>query len=477
LKYFFKSSALIVIAFLSVMLTQSSCKENTLINAKVSPADNTVDVKDTSLSVITHTYYDDTAFTGFYLGTSVVQGVGAVEDPFFGIMTGATYFQVLPTTPTGAIYTDMTIDSAALVLPYSGFTYGDTTDQSATQSYQVFYIQDTLNIATTYYSFTSKPIEESAPLSAPYSVNLYHLKDSLSVNGGNFLHGMRIPLNLPALLRHLRPAVDAITGSTTPTPDFLNAFHGVCVKTADSRRSVKTFPYFQLDGDGLTNYSGAGILVYYHKNGSTADTFVQRYYFNPTYCAFYNSVKKSYSRYPVSQLISSTKPNDEIIALQNQPGANIDIIVPGIKSLPKGIINKAELQLSLLPGYNQDVFMAPSRLYPIGISNGTYPSGTAYGLTYNVADRYPTASTSPFLVLDGQSHAVVKNNVLVNTYTIGLPREVMASIAAGNDTLHLHITGTTQGYYGAYHMVAGGGNHPDPAYRAKLFVVYSKLKN
>jgi hypothetical protein len=151
------------------------------------------------------------------------------------------------------------------------------------------------------------------------------------------------------------------------------------------------------------------------------------------------------------------------------------MLIPGLKSLPKGLINKAEVRIALLPNDPyQNQFQSPARLTPMGIGNGTYPAGITVGLTYNVADRYPLYSTSPYIILDGQLHALNNNGTVVNTYTIGIPREVMTSIAASNDTLHLHIIGT-QDYYGAYHMMAGGGNHPNPLYRAKLFVVYSKL--
>ena len=66
-----------------------------------------------------------------------------------------------------------------------------------------------------------------------------------------------------------------------------------------------------------------------------------------------------------------------------------------------------------------------------------------------------------------------------STFTIDMPREFIASVAAGNDTLHYHISGTTD-FYGAFHMVAGGGNYGAPGtsdtiYNAKVIIVYSKL--
>lgn len=467
-----KSLSVLLFIFFSALI---SCKENTIINSKISPASDSIGVYSTSLGCITHTYFDDTSITNLYLGLPVVQGVGAMEDPYFGTMIGATYFQILPTVPSSTLYTGKTIDSAVLILPYSGVSYGDTTDQAATQTYQVFYVTDTIsssNSGTLYYSYTTKTIDSANPLSPPYTVNLYHLRDSLSVKGVNYNPALRIPLSMAVLRSHLDPALALVTNSSSQTADFLNAFRGVCVKVANNN-TTSSMPYFQLDGNGATPYSGAGIVVYYHTTGGGGDT-TERYYFNPTYCGYFNNIKKSFTSYPVNSLLTSTQSNDSVVALQNQPGPNIDVVIPGLKSLPKGVINKADLQIALLPDANQDKFAAPTRLTPRGVGNGIYPAGIVAGLTYNVADRFPLYSTTPYIILDGEMHPINHDGTTVNTYTIGIPREIMTSIAASNDTLHLHIIGT-QDYFGAFHMIAGGGNHPNPLYRAKLFVVYSKL--
>jgi hypothetical protein len=219
-------------------------------------------------------------------------------------------------------------------------------------------------------------------------------------------------------------------------------------------------------------------LVYHHPIGKPADTLVQAYSFNTGSCSHFNNISSSYGRFPLAKLLNSKQPNDEIIALQNQPGASLDIVIPGIKSLPVGIINQATLQFTMLPGneYNPPLFEAPQRLYPVGVGNGVYPAGVNAGVVYNVADRYPLYSLTPFNVLDGRMHTTTVGGITLNSFTINIPREVMTSISAKNDTLHLHISGT-QDFYGAFHMVAGGGNYPDPLYRAKLNVVYSKLNN
>ena len=461
-------SLLILSSLIAVVLFQASCKENTLINAKISPSNNSIGVYKATLSCITHTYNDDTAITSLNIGNvPIYQGVGAVTDPYFGSISGATFFQIVPRDLTAAIYNNAVIDSAVLVLPYSGFTYGDTANQSATQTYQVFYMQDSMGLTTNYYNYSSKPIDAANPLSDPTTVNVFHLRDSFGTNAllGNAA-GLRLKLKLATLMSKIRPALDALGGSTSPTSqDFINNFNGICVRVADSRQSGAAMPYFRLNGSDI--FSEAGILVYYHLPATSADTaLVEPYFFNTEVCAHFNNINRSYSHFPINNLFHSTQANDDIIALQNQPGASLDVIVPGIKSLPKGLINKVELQLTLLPGstYNPTTFAAPEKLYPLGIGNGNYPFGITNGGTYFIADG----------VNDGYLHSFTSGSTTLQTFTVGLPQEMIASIAAKNDTLHLHINGTRD-FYGAFHMVAGGGSYSDTLYRAKLIVVYSKL--
>jgi len=463
---------IILFAFI-VALTQTGCRENTLINSNVAPANNAVNVFSVSLPCITHTYYSDTVITSTNIGgLSITQGVGVISDPFFGTMVGSTYFQVMPASFDSGLYTGTVIDSAVLFMPYGGFTYGDSANQTQTQTYQVFYLNDSLGYNSIYYSFNTKAIDASIPLSAPTAVNLYNITDTYSVNGIYYTKGMRIPLKLPVLLKHLLPAQGILSSSTQPSTDFINLFNGVCVMPVNPQQPNTVFPYFQLDGSDI--YSEAEILVYHHVPG--IDTAVtEQYYFNTGTCAHFNSITKSYSHAPVSALLASTQANDSIIALQNQPGASIDVIIPGISKIPNGIINKAELQLTLVPGYNSNPYLfPPEKLTPLGVGNATYPIGVGPGVEYNVADRYPLTSLSPLGVMDGYLHTFVRNGVTLQTFTIDIPREVMASIAAKNDTLHLHINGT-QDFYGAFHMVAAGGSYRDTLYRPQLFVVYSKL--
>jgi len=486
LKSQFRSLPAIILVALIVCTIQYGCRENTLINSKLSPSNNTDSVYSATLPCITHTYFDDSAVTSTNIGgIPIFQAIGSVVDPYFGTMVGATYFQIYPTDPDTEYYTGYTVDSAVLIMPYSGFTYGSTAIDS-TATFQVFYMADTMSINNNYYSFSTKAIDADFPLSAPTTLNISHLDDSILVAGADH-SGLRIPINWPLFKSHLWPALAQMESptSTNPSQDFLNLFNGICVRPADTRKTIGAIPYFELDG--VDPYSEASINVYVHPTGTVVDTdVIEAYYFNTGLCGHFNSITKSYSHYPVNNVIHSTQANQPVVALQNSPGPGIDIVIPGIRSLPKGNINKATIQLTLLPAFNDTTaFIYPENISPLGVASATYqPLGTTYaGELYTVYDRYPITSTSPLIILDGLMHNIPTSSgssvPFTSTFLINIPREVIASIAANNDTLHYHISGT-QDYYGAFHMVAGGGNYgvngtSDTLYRAKLFVVYSKL--
>ena len=460
---------------LFAVVVYSGCKEGTLINSKISPASDSIGVYQKNLPCITHTYFDDSIVTSAtFPGIPVYEGVGNFTDPFFGAFTASTFFQLIPAV-NGFYFTSAdTVDSAVLVLPYSGFTWGDSTNANLTQTYQVFYMTDSLGEVNTvnYYPGTVKNIDTKNPLSAPFTVNVSHLLDSFLITGKDH-SGLRIKLNMTNLMNKLSPALTGYTAAGVPTEQlFINYFNGICVRPADTRQTCTSLPYFELDG--TDPYSEAGILVYYHQ--TIGDTSYAQFLYDNSFCNHYNRIVSSFGHSSVNSLYQSNKANDDIVALQNQPGAGIDLKIAGISSLPQGIISKAEVQLTLLPDYNNVTFFGPQKVFATGIATATYPSGQGLvqGEIYNLADRYPVYSLTPFNVLDGYPHTGVVPNGLT-TYTIDIPREVMQAVAQKSDTIHIRINGTTD-FYGAYHMVAAGGSYPDSNYRAKLKVVYSQLK-
>ncbi len=473
--------------FLAIVLALSfaSCKEHTLISSHLINGTDTLHFKsDTLYTCTTHTFYEDDNYTSINLsGIPIYQGIGSLRDSFFGTTISATNFQISNPLPGNVLDTSYHIDSIYLILPYSEVTYGDTSASSPDQSFQVFYLDDTLDYYTPYYSYTHKSVNLNYPLSQPFSVKINHLGDSSYIFGANRMPSLHVKLDAQNTMRFLNAAMNksVSTLTTDPAATFISQFKGICVRPTDYRNVAKAIPYFRLDPIGTDAFSQAGIVVFYRNPTAGQDsTTTMVFAYNQGGCANFNSITKSYARYPVNNLFNSVQANDSVVALNNMPGACIDMKIGGINHiagdtnfLTSHVINQAMLQISVI---NESGYQNPDQIYPVGIGNGTYPSGITNGLPYIVQDRLPETSLTPYYILDGYPHNITYDgSKVIKTYNFGIPREVISSIVAKNDTLHFHIHGT-QIVYGAYQMIAAGGNYSDKRYRAKLIVVHSSLK-
>ena len=473
----FSVSRVQAIALLLVLMTVPfwGCKEHALINANVSPANDTVGVHSMYLGCVTHTYFDrDVVTSDTNNAVNIFQAIGTFADSFFGTTANSTYFQINnPNLGAPSFDTAYHFDSAFLILPCAGYTYGDTSDKTIKQSFQVFPLASTMSYSTLFYPNSLHPIDYGNPLSDVVTVDMSKITDSMSVGGKNYAPALRMKLKLQPLMTRINAALAASQNAENKSKTFIDAFKGICVRPADTRTYRKSLPYVRLNGASI--YNEAGIILHYHRKDDL-DTVIE-YYFGSGNCGHYNEIVNSYARYPVNKLYTSTQTNDSIVAIQNMPGSSIDVIIPHIDSIPKNVlINKVELQISLIPSLNNTKYDLPKVLFVKGVGNGTYPVGVAAGAQYDIEDSKPLTYLTTYAnstIIDGTAHSIGSPGI--TTYTIGLPREYMASLSAQNNVLHLQVRGSRI-YYGAYRMLAAGGNFSNFKYRAKLFVVYSSLK-
>src|SRR5690606_26002685 len=137
----------------AALLLVSSCKEETIVKANIAPGDNnlgTESVGDT-MTVISKTVFLNHFKTSEKLsGLPVIQAIGTITDPFFGKTNAGIYFQVLPEVNDFNFSTGgYTIDSAVLILPYAGFSWGNRTDPKP-QKFRVYRVDEPMDVATDY---------------------------------------------------------------------------------------------------------------------------------------------------------------------------------------------------------------------------------------------------------------------------------------------------------------------------------------
>lgn len=469
-----------VLSAVLTILSQTGCKENTIANTRLAPDIDNINTFGDTLNAVTKTYFDDTLETSFTIGgIAINHALGTINaDPYFGTTNSSIYFQVIPIAGPNVVL-DRSVDhfdSAVLILPYSGFTYGDSVG-SYTQTYTAYMLGDTMNTTTAYYSYNTKPL---GAVLGSVTTNVNSVRDSVLVDGVNQAPHLRIRLDTNAISTYLLNNTDIQDANSYAA--FLTAFPGICVKATNTNAVSHAMPYFRIDPSGEGLYTQATVAIYYHDitPGAVDTPAPIQLSFDENYCAHFNNIYRNYRNYPVNQLFNAYKQNpnvsDTVIALQNQPGAALDLKIYGIKKIPTSVINRAELDISVVGSGNPSAdatFFGPTQLYPLGIDSN--------GFEYTIADRYPLTSTSPLSVLDGYPHTYTYNMGLlsITTYAINIPRELQAAVVAKRDTVHLHINGT-QDYYGAYRIVAGGNSllsNRNKNYQVNLKVVYTKPNN
>jgi hypothetical protein len=446
LKNFKRISRLALSAFVAVILF-SACKESTTISANQVPvidSINTIELSDSLHTIYTKTILIDTLNTSANItGVNILHALGTVVDPYFGRTNAGIYFQVLP--PSSSFNFSADVDSAFIILPLSpiaGYVWGDSINNR--QRYTAYRISEEFKKDNTYLSNQQLQVINT-PITEPYSVTT-EIFDSVSVLGTKRHPHIRLKLK--------KEFVDEIkqTSPSLPTSaDFINFLKGIYI-APDENLNSGALPYIMMDGP--TNFSRAAIEFYYTENGAAKNTFFN---FVRGETAHLNWIQRKYTP---QVLDIATKPNSDILLLQNQPGAAIDVIIPSIKDLPIGIVNTARLILTKvsLAGQADDKFTAPDQLIIYGVDQDGKRYLTSEGVEFN----------------DGKKRTVTVNGLEVTQYYFNIPAHIQKAISQQWNTVHLRILGA-QGRPGAYRLIAGGRDYNvDKNYRLQLKIYYSK---
>lgn len=444
-----------------VALSVTSCKENTIINSSLTPAvDNikTFALDQNEITFLTKTVYDDSIVTSLNV-SPVIAGLGTVNaDPFFGVTNAGFYFSVVPPTSSYSFpVSRSSVDSVVLVLPYSGFTWGDTNNTSRPQKFSVYRMTDTFSNAGYYYSFSRFGVDRSHLLGT-VTANMNDLKNDVQLKDSFVTPHLRIKITDNDFIQKLMDS----SSQYADYPTFLSWFKGLYVEPDTTGGATGTsLGYFQLDGSSY--YTTAGLLFYMQ------DSVVSQFAYNTTNCAHSSWVKRNYTGYPVAPYYAPSRTDDSIIMIQNEPGAAGDIQITNLTHINdvigKSLINKAQILITKVDVSPSTIYTEPARIRVTGIDD--------YGTYYVIADNYVGSSIiSDFI--DGTAKSVTVGAFTVTQYAINFPRELQKALIQGRTNLHLRINGT-QTYPGAYRLIAGGKSNSNGTYKLQINVIYSKI--
>ncbi len=410
-----------------------------------------------TVTTLTGTVFQDSVITSSRgTGLPIYHALGWTRDPFAGTTSAASLRSLCPTTKVAL---SAAPDSLVLVLPYSGFTWGDTTTMQ-THSIRVFALTDSLSLDSSYYAYSSRATDPTVIGTATLVTNrvgMGGVADSVALGTKGIKRTPHLRIRLSDAFRD--KFVNLLKADSN-YPDFRRVFPGLYIMADSSGLGAASLPYFRLNG-GSDLYSSAALLAYVSGNDSVPVQFP----YIETYAAHFNRIRRNYTGFPAAALLdkSLTQPQ---VAMQNAPGFAIDLQLPFIQYLPKNvIINKAEITFAVVPtGLSDDKFFGPQRLYVQGINSS--------GGQYTIADRYPV-NDQALSFIDGTPSSATRSGTALTVYRINIPREVQQAIVAGSTGLHLRIGGTAN-FPAAYRVVFGGRGNTNPVYRPTINIIYSK---
>ncbi|MCJ8164495.1 DUF4270 domain-containing protein [Pontibacter sp. E15-1] len=429
------------------------------------PGDVGLEVLDEDISA----YYTDTVtvdVSTVLLDSVVTSGTGALlvgqyTDAIVGITAASAYVQVglgeSWTLPQDALF-----DSLRLVLPYSGYSYGDTTQALHLEVYSLSENISPVDLppyvgseeALSYFYTgtglynTSRTATKTAPLST------YTFRPRPTSNDSVF-----VPLPEAMGQEWLRLKAESDT-KLASSNEFLDYFKGIRLNTTDAPGAV-------------VGFTAAGSVLRLYYSTASGETAQHLYHDFPvtTGSTQYNQLGTGFGSSAFSGLVrgglpvASTETADMGLA-QAGAGIMIKIDFPHLSGM-KGILNPALLNAAVL------------ELYPIpGTTQYPYPLPASVALYETDQSNVPLNQL--LMGVSGEEYqqaALTSDNAygLDAKYQFYITEYLISRLSGGNSNQALLLAALPSAYIQTVNrLVVGGTNHPTQ--RAKLKLYFTKIQ-
>ncbi len=308
--------------------------------------------------------------------------LGSYNDPKFGTVNASFYTQLRLSglSPNFGDVSTITVDSVMLGLEYAGY-YGEFSPQTV----EVYEMTESIDIDSTYYSFTTKSTS-TVNLVEPGYGTFTPNPDGITVIGTDTVDTqLRIKLKNFLGVQFITDAGNG--GDFNSNENFLNYFKGLHVKvnnTAQSSGKGGVF-YFNIN-DPLSK-----LTIYYSQDGEqkTFDLLIN------SECADFNHVDINNTGKPVEDVINDTISGQKEYFAQAFKSRAV-VKIPGMKKLPaNAIIHKAELILPIQ--YQTGAKYLPPDQLSVAIRTGGKLSGIGVFGLYDFAFKQYTVDVRTYL--------------------------------------------------------------------------------
>ena len=479
-----------------VILTYNACTklDTTNIGADLIPEVDNVNTFADTLDITTTQGVFSTDSTKLSLTEEYV--VGKVNDPLMGSTDASIYLQFKPPYYPYSykrVSTDTLIqaDSLVLCLSYKSF-WGDSTQPIQLRVYEVS--EDAHGQWDSVFSYNTinyQPIL-NGPLSDPKTIDIRSMTNYVKV-------GKRDSINNQIRIKLYDYYRDSLfTRDTTRNKAF----------TADS-----LFRFFN-NGFAVLASSGNSLIYvnlledqtrlemhYRKRNAGVIDTVYSNFYFNSGLKG--ETIRRSSVANKITRNRSTLPTGDQEIYLQTTPGTYANLTIPGLDNITNRVIHRAELQIQQIPDPVYDkIYVESPYLYVDLVDSGTNKWKPVY------YDLNPSAPYDPDFKIAGVPYFPYNAEVDLGYfggflkkrydqtgaaqayYNINLTRYIQQLVTRRTPNYKLRLFPAHSMVYPQYsptlipyknpiaygRVRIGGGQHPNPAYRMRLRIVYSKIK-
>jgi len=295
--------------------------------------------------------------------------LGSYNDPKFGTFNASVYTQlrIANVNPNFGDISTIIMDSVVLALEYAGY-YGDLSDQT----FEVYELDESLSIDSTYYSFTTKSIKTTNLVPVGKGTISPRPTEKSIVGGDTVDAQIRIHLDTNFAKTII---AEAASGGTTfsSNENFLNYFKGLYIKTNNG---------FQAPGVGAALYvklndPSSKVTMYFRQGGifKTYDLLLN------SSCADFTHVDLNSNGTSVDEVVQNNSLGKKEYYAQALKHRAV-VKIPGLINLPKKtIIHKAELSLPIQyqTGYRYKPGIAVSVATKVKSTDNFYTGLSALG--------------------------------------------------------------------------------------------------
>lgn len=388
-------------------------------------------------------------------------GLGEIKgDPSFGNVSADAYFQLAPFDFFG-VPDGFELDSAFLILPYSGEAYGDT-----------------LALEQTNFEFTASTVasglknpklynqDQTFPLSETIGVGTFNLTDILS---GTIIGEDTIKNSLALRLTdsYVQTILELPEPEFTSTGIFLEAINGFHIKAEklDAGANGGLF-YFSMVNTDIKKT--ARIAIYGTRNEKS---MVLNLGFIANSTNYFTHLEKG-TNPAVPQYYDGEKHSTNDIIIEGTPGLYTEVTINNLQDIPVSIIHRATLSFVNLPNTQIDQFGLPNQLI---IERVRMVDGE------EVVEKVPDYGYYDGVISPQGLKFVGGNQTLTSIlglthgqYALNFPKLLQNAIKEGEEELTLRISILNE-RPGAFRMIGGGAGNAEDRLNVKIKVVGTKI--